>query len=377
MALATSKAAQPVVARRRRWKSWLKWSAIILTVLVAVGTYAARDYVRTLQSLRRVPGTNAFVMDYYVDYHLDEMRQHGMDVKHVEESCVRTLLPDFVATTTPYLKKFFVPAGIKTIGQHCSTVVMRSSDGHVYFGRNFDYYNDVFLILRIHDAQGLASIAVIDLKYVNLNRKDLDQTNLLQRFPLLFAPYYLMDGMNRHGLAVSDMAVPEAQPPYDPAKPDLIHSAMMRILLDYARTTDEAVQLVESYNVHFVETPVHLMVADATGKSCVIEFIDGKMRVTPGGNSSQICTNHLVWQKSEEDNEAACDRFRTGAAAVRSLGGKISDSDAVDVIRSMSVDGFTMWTSIYDLTDLQAQIIYRSQADAPYDDSLPRGSSGK
>src|SRR5262249_39865626 len=163
------------------------WSAIILTVLIAVGAYSARDYVRTLQSLRRVPGTNAFVMDYYIDYHLDEMRQKGMDVKHVEESCVRTLFPDFVASTTPYLKKYFVPAGVKTInpsGQHCSTVVMRSADGHVYFGRNFDYYNDVYLILRVHDARGVASIAVLDLKHVNLNRKDLDQTNLLQRFPL-------------------------------------------------------------------------------------------------------------------------------------------------------------------------------------------------
>jgi penicillin V acylase-like amidase (Ntn superfamily) len=186
-----------------------------------------------------------------------------------------------------------------------------------------------------------------------------------------------MDGMNRHGLAVSDMSVEVAQPPYDATKPDLIHSAMMRMILDYGRTTDEAVHLLESYNVHFVEIPVHLMVADATGKSCVIEFIDGKMRVTDGANSSQICTNHPVWQNTEAENEAACIRFRTGATALRSLDGRINAADAVEVTRSMAVEGFTMWTSIYDLTDLKARIIYRFQTDTSYDDVIPRGSSGE
>ena len=36
--------------------------------------YALKDHIRTLNSLRRIPGTNAYVMDYYVDYHMAEVR---------------------------------------------------------------------------------------------------------------------------------------------------------------------------------------------------------------------------------------------------------------------------------------------------------------
>jgi len=63
-----------------------------------------------------------------------------------------------------------------------------------YFGRNLDYKHDSCLILKVHNPNGMSSVSVLDLHYLNLDRDDLDQTNLVQRIPLLFAPYYLQDG---------------------------------------------------------------------------------------------------------------------------------------------------------------------------------------
>src|SRR5262249_22450360 len=150
------------------------------------------------------------------NYHLDEIRAHGVDVHDLEGSYIRALLPDFVAPVANRLKRAYLPKEIETIpenepGHRCSTVAIHSRQGQVFFGRNFDYHNDACLILRVHDRMGLASVAVIDLAYLNLNRSDLDQTRLIDRLPLLFAPYYLMDGMNRYGVAVSDMSVPHAE----------------------------------------------------------------------------------------------------------------------------------------------------------------------
>ncbi len=363
---------KPVDPKQGRWKRRLRWLGLITLAVVLVIGFAIKDYVRTLNSLRRVPGTNAFVMDYYVDYHIDEIRQRGMNVKNLEDSCLETLFPDFTLPVMLGLKRYFLPKPVKTIddkGEHCSTVVLRSNDDRVFFGRNFDYYNDVFLILRVHDRNGLASIAVIDLQYLGLNRKDLDQTNLLQRFALLGTPYYLMDGMNRHGVAVADMAVKHAEPPVDPAKPSVIHSTLMRLIIDYARNVDEAVELAKSYNVSFVETPVHLMIADASGQSCVIEFIDGKLRITTNDDSWQLCTNHLVWQKSEQENDDSCRRYRTGSEFAENIK-QLDEQSAERVTRSMYVDNFTMWTSLYDLKNLTAKITYRGELDSSYIDAI-------
>ena len=255
-------------------------------------------------------------------------------------------------------------------GGHCSTVALRSKNGNVFFGRNFDFGNDACLVVRVHDRNGLASTAVIDLAYLNLNRADLDQTSLVRRLPLLFAPYYVMDGMNRHGVAVSDMSVRRAEPPVNAKHPAIILSALERLILDYAKDADEAVDLVRGFNVHFVVTPEHLMVADASGRSRIIEFIGGELRITPAERPWQVCTNDIVWGTSEPERDKSCRRYRAGSDAAEKLGGVVDYAAARRVARSMSVDNGTMWTSVYDLTTREARVIYRSSLAAEYHDSI-------
>ncbi len=364
----------PVAAKPRRWRR-LKWLAITGLLAVAVAAIAVKDHVRTLQSLRRVPGTHAFVMDYYVDYHIDEIRQQGMDVANVQDSLMQTLFPDFVMPIARRYKRAYLPEETKTIdprAHHCSTLAIRSQNGHVYFGRNFDWHHDACLILRVHDGQGVASTSVLDLAYLNLNRADLDETSLLQRVPLLFAPYYLMDGMNRHGVAVADMSV-AARPPRDPKKPTIIAATLMRLILDQARDADEAVKLIEEFNVHFVDVQEHLMVADKSGRSCVIEFVDGKTVVTSPQQTWQVCTNHIVAGKSERENDEACKRYRTGSDLAASLAGVVDFDTALQITKSMSVDGYTMWSSVYDLTSREACLRYKGLAGNEYRGSIDAG----
>ena len=296
MAEAPDDTGKVTTARPRRWKRYVKWAAFTALVVFLAAAFLVRDYVRTLYSLRRVPGTNAYVMDYYCDYHIEEIRTSGIDIHNVEGSLIKALVPDFLLPVFSRIMRAYIPDEPKVLGpggHHCSTVALPSKSGNVFFGRNFDWFHDACLILRVHDGDGLASIAVLDLAYLNLNRPDLDQTNIIARFPLLFAPYYLMDGMNRHGVAISVMSV-DASPPRDPGKPAIIDAMLMRVILDYARDADEAVELVKDFNVYFVDTEGHLMVADASGRSRIIEFIDGEIRVTPSEHVWQLCTNVSV-----------------------------------------------------------------------------------
>ena len=153
----------------------------------------------------------------------------------------------------------------------------------------------------------------------NLDRKDLDQISIFRRIPLLFAPYYLEDGANQYGVAVADMAVRGVRAPYDPGKPSVIHSLAMRLILDYAKNTDEALELLKQYNIYFVMETCHLMIADATGKSVVVEFINGEMKTTPTHENWQVCTNHQICGKSEAENCACCKRYKAAAGELAAM----------------------------------------------------------
>lgn len=355
-----------------RWKHILGRSIVATAVVLLCITIAIQDHIRSLRSLRRVPGTNAYVMDYFVDYNMAAVCEHGIDVDHVEDSFIRTFFPAWLVPLAARSKSAYLTESIGTIpkGEHCSTVVLRTNDGNVYFGRNFDYEHNACLILKIHGPEGVESVAALDLHYLNLDRADLDETNLLERVPLLFAPYYLQDGMNRYGVAVSDMSVTGVKPPYAASKPSIIHSAAMRLILDYAKTADEAVKLLKQFNIRFVAETCHLMIADATGKSVVVEYIDGQLKPTTACASWQICTNHELCGKSEDENCKTCSRYRVAATGLADLKGYADAAKVMNVMKSVSKDNWTMWSSVYDLTNGEFSIVYRRHYDRPFEDRI-------
>jgi hypothetical protein len=369
----TPKEAQPVPAEkpRRKWRLFRRLLLALAIVLLCVG-YAVKDYYRTLHSLHRVPGTKAYVMDYYVNYHIDEIRAHGIDVDHVEDSLIGVLLPRWTHPIAERLKHVYLVEKVEPIEthEHCSTVVLHPKDGDVLFGRNLDYSHDACLILRVHGRGAASSVAVLDLHYLNLDRDDLEQTSIFERIPLLFAPYYLQDGMNQHGVAVADMEVEGVRTPHDPAKPSVIHSLAMRLILDYAKNTDEAIELLKRYNIYFVQETCHLMIADAAGKSAVVEFIDGELKTTATQENWQVCTNHQISGKSETENDTACNRYRTASDELANAGGGASVGDVMQVMESVHQDS-TMWTSVYDLSTGEYSVAYRKQYAEPFRDRLP------
>jgi hypothetical protein len=373
-------ASEPVLekaaAKPGRWKRRFIRAAAVFSVLALCAAFLFKDYIRTLHSLRRIPGTNAYVMDYYVDYNIAEVRAHGIDVNHVEDSFLKVYCPKWILPIATRLKSSFLEEPITTIsaGEHCSSVVLHTNGGHVYFGRNLDYFHDSCLILKVHGPSGLASVSVLDLHYLNLDRGDLEHTSLIQRIPLLFAPYYLQDGMNQYGVAVSDMTVEGVRPPRDSSRPDIIHSTAMRLILDYAHSTDEAIELLKQYNIHFVAEKCHLMIADATGKSAVVEFIDGQIKPTTTHENWQICTNHRLFDKTEPENCQHCGRYKLASAELTDLHGKADANDVMKIMQSVSKSNWTMWSSVYDLTTGEFDIAYRRHYDQPFQDRIQTAS---
>jgi hypothetical protein len=358
------------VPRRRRW---LRRCAAVLLIVLLVVTFCIKDHVRTLASLRRVGDTNLYVMDYYVDYHGDELRTRGVNVQNLENSFLEIFFPDVILPIATRVKNRYVPESIRVVPEkshHCSTLFLEAADGNRYYGKNHDYNHDATLVLRIQNDGGIASISIIDLAYLNLNRDDLDQTNLLERIPLLFSPYFVLDGVNRHGLAVGVLSVREVDPPRISGRPKITHATLMRVLLDNARTTAEAMKILEEFDIYFDEVPQHAFICDATGDSRIVEYLNGEVRDTVVGEGWQVCTNREMAGHFDKEIDAQCGRYRTGSELAERLAGKATIQDANNAIRSMYVEGGTMWTSLFNLTTGEYSVTYRSSVDSAFRDQL-------
>lgn len=209
----------------------------------------------------------------------------------------------------------------------------------------------------------MSSIAVLDLHYLYLDEAKLNELSLRDRLKLLFAPYLVEDGMNEHGVAVSSMAAEESKFSMDADKPSVIKVLMKRLILDYARNTDEALDLLRAYNIDCGDVPTHFMIADRQGHSVLVEFHDGEMKVLPATANWQVATNHLLAGKSEATNDERCWRYAVASDRLDQIDGEPRMEDVMKIMSSISVPDWTMWTSVYDLNSGAYHIAYRRQYD--------------
>lgn len=83
----------------------------------------------------------------------------------------------------------------------------------------------------------------------------------------------------------------------DPSKPTLLHPVLMRMMLDNCGSVEEALAMASGFNVigAMPGADYHVMVADSSGKSRLIEWIDNKMVTTDINHA----TNHYVAKRSD------------------------------------------------------------------------------
>jgi len=175
----------------------------------------------------------------------------------------------------------------------CTTFAAYPAPGSAWFGRNYDFNHHPALVLVTRPADGYASVSLVDLGFLGYS----DEEALL-RDPgrLRYAPYVPTDGMNEHGLAVAVMYMPETQAVEIAGKPSLLSLEAVRVVLDHARTTEEAIRLLARYNIAFPGLPVHYLIADAAGRSAVVEYVEGRMRVVRNSRTWQAATNFKLYQ---------------------------------------------------------------------------------
>lgn len=108
---------------------------------------------------------------------------------------------------------------------------------------------------------------------------DKDVSGLMNKITCLAAPYVPLDGINEAAVACGiymsyQGASTVATDQNLIGKQNITSTTMLRLVLDYAGSVDEAVELIKNYNLHdSANTSFHYMVADSTGKSAVLEWL--------------------------------------------------------------------------------------------------------
>ncbi len=292
------------------------------------------DQIKTLNSLQKINYYPFYTMTYYGDYGFREYLDTGR-------------MPSFFAEARVAENKFA-----------CTCFSAMGSDSCRLFGRNFDWTTHIALLMFSDPPDGYASLSMIDLEhsgYSDTNTPDAENN----RHNLLEAPFFPMDGMNEKGLAIGIMAVPSAEAPCTQGRVTLYSAFVVRLILDYAATVEETIELIKNYNISFATgTPVHFLVSDSSSHSAIIEFIDGTTRITQPAEAWQVCTNFIVHGTQTPDN-VTCWRYNTAYDMLSSDGGNVDESRAMYIL-SQVTQGYpyhTMWSMIYNQRTLGVDVV--------------------
>jgi hypothetical protein len=241
-------------------------------------------------------------------------------------------------------------------GWGCSLFASFADPQSMLYGRNYDWEYSPALLLFTRPSKGYASVSMIDIAFLGFSKQQaamLDKMPLEKRLALLQAPFLPFDGMNDQGLVVGMAAVPPGNVPDDPKKPTVGSLGVIREMLDHAASVDEAVKILQSYNIDFTGgPPVHYLIADAHQHAALVEFYSGKVFVIENESKWHAATNFLVAQAGE-DPKGWCSRYDLITKQL-SEGDAFSKQDALALLESVSQSN-TQWSMVYDYSHLTVQ----------------------
>ena len=219
----------------------------------------------------------------------------------------------------------------------CSTLSVENQDGGYLFGRNFDWNACNGLIVSARPENGYFSVSTVNMDFIRAGGLDISQLpDSMQAFVSLYAP---LDGMNEKGLAVSvNMIQDSVSINQDTAKPDLTTTTAVRLLLDKAADVEEALELLQQYDFHSsMGMMVHLVLADADGRSVAVEYVDNEMIVT----ETPVVTNFYLADGEKQGIGTAQSHTRyeilTQTLEER---GAMTETEVRDALDSVSKDNF-------------------------------------
>lgn len=356
-----------------------------LVIALAVAVFALwHNELATLASFQKLSDRDeahrdgaVYQINFSGDYSFDEFLSQGGASNDAE----------LISFVTRSITKGIIPMHIKTSSIACSAFTADTQSGDRVFGRNYDFSATNTAIVYTDPGEGRhASYSTIDLSFLGLDA-DKDVETIGQKFLTLAAPYVPLDGINDAGVACGIFMSYQGEGKGTPTdtqtdRPDITSTTLLRLILDYADSVEDAVALAQQYDLHdSASSCFHYMVADSTGRSAILEWVgtdadhdaDGAQRqLNVLWNDTDALSDSADWQVVTNfiktpgyyDGTSAemkgLDRYEHLAAALRETDGIVADKDAaMDLLASVGrrtwnnddSNSNTVHSVVYDLTD--------------------------
>lgn len=240
-------------------------AVVLAVVLLGAGAfgvlYAGR--IKTMSSIQKITdysdGYNLYRMNVEYDYQLDDIIKRGITD---DQSMIDAIL----AEALPLL-----PVKIKAPKFGCTAFTLTDENGQTHMGRNYDFKRDTSaMLVYCTPKNGYKSVAFAAMDNVSANVPD---ENLKKKLASLTAPFICLDGMNEKGVSIAVLTLDSTPVHHDTGKPTIATTLAIRLVLDRAATTQEAVDLLRGYDM-FASSgrDYHFYITDASGDGRAVEY---------------------------------------------------------------------------------------------------------
>lgn len=328
-------------------------SSIIIFSSSVTGLFNTQ--VKTLQTITKLED-NMYMMDYQYDYDIDDMMSTNIN-DHIQ------LILYGLANSFDFTKGFA-----------CTTFNAVNEQGDFIMGRNYDYMDSGMMLVWTHPKNAYASISSVSLYFLGYQGNFQPDNEFLSTLSML-VPYIPVDGMNEKGLCISVLET-EKDPTFQmTSKPNLTTTTMIRACLDKAATVDEAIEIFNTYDMRDMllgGCNYHYQIADASGKTCVIEYVDNEMNILyPEKTKSNkvdfmAATNYYLTEGVYDPLGMGQDRWETAMNCLKSTKGVVSEKEAMKILQKCSVKnedmhGYicsTLWSNVFNMTDKTVDVCF-------------------
>ena len=303
---------------------------------------------------------------YYIEYKGDD----GFDAL-MEKGGFETA-DQLASYAMEFLSKGHYKPEVKTGNANfgCSALTVKTPDGGVLMGRNFDFPSAVGVIMHTIPDRGYESITTFNVEFYGFG-EDYKPEGFANQYLALAGLFLALDGINEKGFAMADlMAGDSIVTNQRTNKPDLTTTGAIRYLLNNAANVDEALDLLKGIDMHSdIGSAHHFAMADASGKSVVVEYVDNQMVVV----ESPAVANHYLCEAKhnvglmEGDNryDNLCEKYDQthGVMDMNTL------TEAIKAVSQPEVKGKflgTAWTMVMDLKNPSVTYYSRRHFNKPF-----------
>jgi len=318
----------------------LKNVILILTVVLIVFSLVSRKKT----DINETTGENTGKVDITITYEINDLENGFSSVKFDKDYAFDKFINNGGVKSDEELVKFLkenvLSNGIDIKGGifGCSTLAVKNNAGEYIFGRNFDWKKCDALVVISENENYYSSISTVNTDFIKQETGGL-YSGLNDEFKTFASMYAPLDGMNEKGLCAAVNMIQDGEIiEQNTDKPDITTTTAVRLLLNKAANVDEAVEILESYDMHSsMGMMIHFALADGSGKSVAVEYIDNEMIVT----ETPIVTNFYLAEGKKQGigTQQSHERYEILAKALDE-NNNMSMRDVANALDSVSKDNF-------------------------------------